>query len=161
MFIYMQKSTSSLTSFLRYCKGIVNLLFWELWECLTIPIKIIVSLCSKLSCLSACKKSTSFLILQRNSKLVILSNLSMPGHTPKMIVYINLRKHLTFMCRQKINFILHIFLELFFYCKDIVNLFWVLWTCLAMHTQSDTINLLKTFVFICRCKKSTSSPMLF
>ena len=27
------------------------------------------------------------------------------------------------------------------YCKDIVNLlFWVLWGCLAMHTQSDTIN---------------------
>ena len=27
------------------------------------------------------------------------------------------------------------------YCKDIVNLlFWVLWACLAMHTQSDTIN---------------------
>ena len=59
---------------------------------------------------------------------------------------------MTFICRQKINFILHIFLELFFYCKDIVNLFWVLWTCLAMHTQSDTINLLKTFVFICRSK---------
>ena len=31
------------------------------------------------------------------------------------------------------------------YCKDIVNLlFWVLWECLAMHTQSDTINLEKT-----------------
>ena len=27
------------------------------------------------------------------------------------------------------------------YCKDIVNLwFWVLWVCLAMHTQNDTIN---------------------
>ena len=27
------------------------------------------------------------------------------------------------------------------YCKDIVNLlFWVLWECLAMHTQSDTNN---------------------
>ena len=47
------KSTSSVTSFLRYCKDIANLLFWELWECLTIPIKIIVSICSKLSCLSA------------------------------------------------------------------------------------------------------------
>ena len=27
-----------------------------------------------------------------------------------------------------------------------------------MHTQSDTVNLLKNFVFICRRKKSTSSP---
>ena len=42
-----------------YCKDIANLLFWELWECLTIPIKIIVSICRKPSCLFACKKSTS------------------------------------------------------------------------------------------------------
>ena len=93
MFIYMQKSISSLTSSLRYCKEIVNLLFWKLWECLTIPIKIIVWICSKLLYLSACKKInfiTHFFlkILQRNSKLVILGNLSMPGHTPKMIVSI-------------------------------------------------------------------------
>ena len=80
-------STSSLTSFLKYCKDITNLLFWELWECLTIPIKIIISICSMLSCLSACKKSTSSLIyffltiLQRNSKLIILINLGMLGHT--------------------------------------------------------------------------------
>ena len=32
-------STSSLTSFMRYCKDIANLLFWEIWQCLTIPIK--------------------------------------------------------------------------------------------------------------------------
>ena len=37
------------------------------------------------------------------------------------------------------------------YCRDIVNwLFLVLWACLAMHIQSDTIVLQKTFVFICR-----------
>ena len=57
-----KKSSSSLNSFLRYCKDIANLLFWELWECLTIPIKIIVSICSMLSCLSSCKKSTSSFI---------------------------------------------------------------------------------------------------
>ena len=57
-----KKSTSSLTYFLRYCKDITNLLFWEFWECLTIPIKIIVSVYSMLSCLSACKKSTSSFI---------------------------------------------------------------------------------------------------
>ena len=39
------------------------------------------------------------------------------------------------------------------YCKDIANwLFWVLWACLATYTQSDTINLKKTFMFICRQK---------
>ena len=29
-----KKSTSSLTSFLRYCNKIANLLFWVLWACL-------------------------------------------------------------------------------------------------------------------------------
>ena len=35
-------------------------------------------------------------------------------------------------------------------CQDVVNLFfWVLSALLAMHTQTDTNNLEKTFVFIC------------
>ena len=39
------------------------------------------------------------------------------------------------------------------YCKDLANLlFWVPWACLALHTQSDTNNLWKNFVFICRQK---------
>ena len=46
---------------LRYCKNIANLLFWELWKYLTISIKIIVSVCVKPSCLSACTKPTSSL----------------------------------------------------------------------------------------------------
>ena len=58
MFIYMQKINFIFNLFLRYFKDIANLLFWKLWECLTIPIKIILSICSKLSCLSVCKKST-------------------------------------------------------------------------------------------------------
>ena len=37
MFICMQKWTPSLTYFLRYCKGIANLQFWVLWECLIMP----------------------------------------------------------------------------------------------------------------------------
>ena len=46
--------------------------------------------------------------------------------------------------------ILHVFLR---YYKDIANLlFWVLWACHATQTQSDTINLWITFVFICRQK---------
>ena len=48
--------------------------------------KILVSIFSKVSCLSACKKInciTHFFLnmLYRNSKLVILGNLGMPGHT--------------------------------------------------------------------------------
>ena len=35
-----KNSTSSLTSFLKYCKDIPNLQFLKLWECLTISIKI-------------------------------------------------------------------------------------------------------------------------
>ena len=85
VYLHAKKLTSSLTSFLRYCKDIANLLFWKLWECLTMPMKIIVSVCSKLSCLSAWKKikfiTYFFLqILQRNSKLVLLGTLDMPGY---------------------------------------------------------------------------------
>ena len=58
MFIYMQKINFIFNLFLRYFKDIANLLFWKLWECLTISIKIILSICSKLSCLSVCKKWT-------------------------------------------------------------------------------------------------------
>ena len=79
-----KKSTSSLTSFFRYCKDTAKLLFWELWECLIITIKFIVSICSKLSCLSICRKIIthfSLVILQRNSKSVILENLGLSGHT--------------------------------------------------------------------------------
>ena len=67
-----KKSTSSLTSFLRYYKDIANLQFWELWGCLVIPIKIIVSICINLSCLSACKKSTlSFTSFVRYCKGIV------------------------------------------------------------------------------------------
>ena len=61
--MYMQKSTSSQTFSLRYCKDILNLLFWKLWECLTIPIKIIVSICSKLSCCLHVKNQLHHLLL--------------------------------------------------------------------------------------------------
>ena len=63
------KKCLSVTSFLRYCKDIANVLFRELCKCLTILINIIVWICSKLPCLPACKKLTSsftsFLIYYR------------------------------------------------------------------------------------------------
>ena len=57
-----EKSNSSLTSFLRYCKDIANLLFWKLWwECARPSLsKIRVPICKKLK------------ILKRNSRPVIL-----------------------------------------------------------------------------------------
>ena len=131
-----KKSTSSLTYFLRYCKNIANLLFWELWECLTIPVKIITSICSKLSCLSARKKSTSSLTsLLRYCKqipnlLLWVIWAYLVTHIPNLIV--SIRRNL--ICRKKINFILHIFLEILQrYCS-----FVILGT---LHTQKDNINL--------------------
>ena len=45
------------------------------------------------------------------------------------------------------------------YYKDIVKLFfWVLWSCLTTQTQSDTINLPKTFAHL--QAKKTTSPLL-
>ena len=45
------------------------------------------------------------------------------------------------------------------YCKDIAKLlFWELWACLLTQSQSDTINLKKTFVFICNKKNQLHSP---
>ena len=80
-----KKSISSLTAFLSLVKTSQTCYFGNFGNAWPSPIKIILSICSKLSCLSACKKSTItqfFLkILQRNSKLVILGNLGMPGHT--------------------------------------------------------------------------------
>ena len=56
------------------------------------------------------------------------------------------------------NFIIHFFLKTAKKNKKTIAnlLFWVIWTCLAMHTQSCTINLYKTFVFICRQKINLS-----
>ena len=61
-----------------------------------------------------------------------------------------MEKASTFISSKKINFILHFSLR---FCKDIVNwLFLVLWTCLAMRTESDIITLKTNIVFICRQK---------
>ena len=69
-----KKWTPSLTSFLRYCKDIADLLLWVLWECLIMSInndsvllqrilksKVLKSTCRKLACWSVLKKSTSSL----------------------------------------------------------------------------------------------------
>ena len=146
---------------MRYCKDIAKLLFWGLWEYSAIPIKILLSTCSKLSCLSACQKinfiTQFFKILQRNSKLVILGVWACLA-TQTLNYNSNLKKSLTVICKQKIKFILHVFPEILQrYCKLIA-----LGT-LGMPgyaNQSDNINLQKTFAFICR-KKINFTAMLF
>ena len=59
-------------------------------------------------------------ILQRNSKVVILGNLGMLGHT-RLNDNSSLKKPLKFICSQKIKFVLHAFPEILQrYCKLIV-----------------------------------------
>ena len=128
MFICMQKINFISKLFLRYCEEIANLLFCELWECLIIPIKIITSICWKLSCLSACKKSTSLLT----------SFLKYCKEIENSLFWV-LWYHRVFICQQKINFIPHIFLEI--NLQSYGNLFRVLWTYLVTHTENDTIKL--------------------
>ena len=62
------------------------MLFWKLWECLTIPIKkhsMTLQETFMLICIQRIIFITDFFfnILQGNMKLVILGNLGMPGHT--------------------------------------------------------------------------------
>ena len=68
-----EKPTSSLTSFLRYCKDMANLIFCEFWECLAISIKsysINLSQAFMLVYMQKINFTTHFFlkILQRNSK---------------------------------------------------------------------------------------------
>ena len=140
------------------------MLFWKLWESLTIPTKIILSIYSHLSYLPVGKKSTSppnsfTRCCKRNRKTCYFGKFKHAWpHTPKMIIAIwrNLW-HLSVRKRSTSSFMLSLR-----YYKDIVNLlFWVLWACLAMQTQCDTITFRK-LSFLLGGKKSTSpTPMLF
>ena len=122
---------------MTYCKDVANLLFWEVWECLNIPIKTIVLICTQLSCLSGCKNSSSLLNCFLRCCKEIASLLfwviwawtqhththththttphhTTPHHTTPHHTHlkINLRRPLTFNYMKKINFILHVFLEI-------------------------------------------------
>ena len=99
------------------------------------------------------------MVLQRNSKFVILGNLGMPGHTLKMMIAIWKNLWRLYIVGKRLSSLSSRLSSLRYY-KDIVNfLFWVIWTCLAKQTQKDTINLKKTFVFIFR-QKINFTPML-
>ena len=106
MFITWKKSTSSLVYFLRCCKHIANLLFSELWECLTIPSKSQYQFVGHFHSYLDVKINSIlhvFLkILQKYWKLVVLDTLGMPGHTHNMIVSTRRRLQCLSAC-QKYN----------------------------------------------------------
>ena len=60
-----------------------------------------------------------------------------------------LQKTFAFICRRKINFISHAFMEIL---QRYANLFWVLWACLVTLTQNYSITSQKTSMFICMQK---------
>ena len=67
-------------------------------------------------------------------------------HMPKMIVSIWKNLSSLYLGKKSTSS----FMFSLRYCKDIAKLlFMELWVCPALSTQSDTINLQKTFVFIC------------
>ena len=115
-----KKSTSSLPSFLRYCKEIANLLFGQfeyawLWQA-----KTILWACRKLVYLHA--KKIKFIpplfleILQRYCKLVILGTLGSPTKNKST----QLLETLMFICK-KINLITKFFLQILHF-KESCNL---------------------------------------
>ena len=149
-----KKSTSSLTFFFTYCKGIAKLLFWQLWECFTIPIKNYTINLWETFMLIFMQKinfnySFFFQMLQRNSKLVILGNLDMPYHT-----------HLKWLYQFEETFEVHLQAKNPFY---------------QSRFPYDIPKILKIYNFGCfghallrtpevtlsACRKSTSSPTLF
>ena len=145
MFICMQKINFISKLFLRYCEEIANLLFCELWECLIIPIKIIASICWKLSCLSACKKSTSLLTSflkyckEIENSLFWVLWACLGTHTQYDIIILEMMLSSCLYLPAKNQFHPHIFLEI--NLQSYGNLFRVLWTYLVTHTENDTIKL--------------------
>ena len=148
---------------MKYCKDVTNLLFWELQECLTIPIKIIVSSCSKLSCLSRSKKSTSSLTFflryckEIATLLLIATWTCLATFTQNNSI--NLKKPLTFICGQKNQLYPSRF------PWDIAK---TLWVCCSGYFAHVWLRTLKVILSTCRkfsClsarKKSTSSLNAF
>ena len=108
--------------------------------------KILVSICSNLSCLSTCKKSTE--------QTCYFRYLGMPGHT-HLKWCINLKKPSTFISWQKINFILDVFLEILQrYCKLVV------FGTLGLSGYAYPKSFSRKRLCLSGGKKSTSSPML-
>ena len=137
-----KKSTSSLTSFLRYCKEIANLLFWEIWACLATHTQNDGIIWRNRWHSSTGKKSTSsFMFSLRYCKdignLLCVIWACLATHTQSGTI--TLQKTFVFICRQKNHFHPSCF-------SRNANLFWVLWytlvikmilsTCRRLHKAS-------------------------
>ena len=127
----------------------------------TSPSKIIVPICRKLSCLPECKKSTSSITcFLRYCKEIanLLFWVIWASLATHLKWYYELKKPLMFICGQKINFILHVFLKILQrYCKLVI-----LGTLgiPGTHTQIVTNQFVEKFRLF-GGKKSTSSPHVF
>ena len=154
-----KKSTSSLTSFLRYCRHCKLAILGTLGilEHLHQNHNINLKQAFMLICMQKINCITHFFLkmLQRNSKLVILGNMGMPGHTHLKWLY-HFEETFNIYQLHPSHFSWHI------YCKDIVNLlFWVLWACLATHTQSDIYYHLVEHFYVYLQAKNQLHPLWF
>ena len=118
-----KKPTLSLSSFLRYCNYIANLLLLTLRMLNHLHQNQSINL---QRIFHVYMQKTSFItdffltILQRHSKLVILDNLGMPGHTHLKWQY-QFEEAFDVYLQENINFILHVFLEILQrYCKLVI-----------------------------------------
>ena len=171
-----KKWTPYLTSFLRYCKDVTNVLYLEYFEnAWSYPSIMIASPCRKLWCPNCWNKlvgnshpylhaknhlhhSRFLMILLRNSKLVILSNLGMPGQKHMKWQY-HFEGTFDVYLQAIINFIRHVFLEtLQRYCKLVIL------DTLGMsgHTHSKWYyQLVENFCVYLQAKKSGFSATFF
>ena len=96
--------------------------------------------------------------MQRKSRLVILGNLGMPGHT-HLNDSINLKKSLMFICKQKINFILPVFLDILqrYYKLVILGTFGEAW----LHKPKMIVSSCRKLSCLSAGRRTTSSPMFF
>ena len=143
---------------LSACKKInfiSNLFFKILWrhfklailglrEYLTIPIKnYTISLHTYLHATNQLHYSLLSSDIEKNSKLVIIGVWAcLVTHTENDSI--NMKKSLMFICKQKIKFILPVFIEILQSMKKL--LFWVLWKCLNIHIKNRSINLREFFI---------------
>ena len=132
-----KKSTSSLTSFLRYCMQTVTIKV-SIWRNL---------------CLSAGKKSTSsFPFFLRYCKLVILGTLGKPGYTHPKWYYQLVENFCVYL--QKINFIPQVFLK---YCKDIQTSYFGYFGDPWLRTSKMIVSTCRKLRYLSACQKWTLS----
>ena len=149
MLICMKKSTS----FLRCWKSIANLLFWELWECLTISIKIKASTWRNLIYLQA---KINFIphvfleILQICCKLVILGTSGMTGYTHPKRYYLHHLVENFRACLQAKN---QFFMLSWKYCKDIHTSHFRYFGHAWLHKPEIIVSTCRKLKFLSACQK--------